>query len=173
MEMRTLSCLYTVGGLIISMIFLPLLVQAGYTEFRMGEPAVVINDDEQTKVTIKGNSILVPAKIVHRGDVVDIQLLLDTGATKTMINADIADKLSIILDNERKVKVQVIGGSMIDAHLIKINRLQVGPHTRRDIDVFVVPHKGPAVEYDGLLGMDVLRGLKYRIDFKRKIIVWE
>lgn len=152
---------------------LPFSAQAGYTEFRMGEPAVVVSDNEPTKVTIARNSVLVPAKLQYRGNDVEIRLLLDTGASKTMINADIADKLSIDLAQGKKFKIQVIGGAMIDAHLVKINSLHVGPHVRRDMDVFVVPHKGPAVEYDGLLGMDVLRGLKYRVDFKKKIIVWE
>jgi hypothetical protein len=36
-----------------------------------------------------------------------------------------------------------------------------------------VPHKGSGMRYDGLLGMDVLRGLKYKVDFKKQVIIWE
>jgi len=49
----------------------------------------------------------------------------------------------------------------------------VGPHTKRNVRAVVVPPRGPASGYDGLLGMDVLRGLKYRVDFSRELLVWE
>jgi clan AA aspartic protease (TIGR02281 family) len=121
---------------------------------------------------VKGNSVLVPVKLVHGGEEADIQLLLDTGATRTMISTDIAERLSIKLGKERKTQVQIVGGAVIDAHVVRVNSLTVGPHAKRNWDIVVVPHKGPVVEYDGLLGMDVLRDLKYRVDFKKKIIVW-
>jgi predicted aspartyl protease len=99
--------------------------------------------------------------------------VLDTGASKTTINADVADQLSINLGKEKKAQVRVVGGAVIEACVVRMNRLTVGPHTKRNWDVFVVPHKGPAAGYDGLLGMDVLRGLKYRVDFKKQLIIWE
>ena len=152
---------------------IPFSAHAGYTEFRMGEPVIAVDDNEPTKVTIVGNSVLVPARFVYRSNDIEVLLLLDTGATKTIINTDIADKLSIDLGKTKKSQVQVIGGAMIDAYSVKMNNLHIGPHVRRNIEIFVVPHKGPTVEFDGLLGMDVLRGLKYRVDYNKKIIVWE
>lgn len=149
------------------------VARAEHSEFRMGEPVVVFRDDESTKVMVKGNSVLVPVRLEHGGEEVDIQLLLDTGATRTMISTDIADRLAINLGKERRTQVQIVGGAIIDARVVRVNRLTVGPHTKRNWDIVVVPHKGPVVEYDGLLGMDVLRELKYRIDFKKKIIVWD
>ena len=146
--------------------------QAEYSEFRMGEPAVVFRDDEATKVSVRGNSVLVPVKLVHGAEEVEVKLLLDTGATRTVISTDIAERLSINLDRERKTQVQIVGGAVIDARVVRFNRLSVGPHAKRNWEIVVVPHNGPVVEHDGLLGMDVLRDLKYRVDFKRKVIVW-
>jgi predicted aspartyl protease len=77
------------------------------------------------------------------------------------------------LSKARKVRLQVVGGGVIEASVVKISSLTLGPHTKRNWDVVVVPHKGSAARYDGLLGMDVLRGLKYRVDFKKQVIVWE
>lgn len=36
----------------------------------------------------------------------------------------------------------------------------------------VYKHNGPRVPYKGLLGMNFLRGLDYRVDFDRGVIVW-
>ena len=116
---------------------------------------------------------MVPATLAYGGYEVDVHLVLDTGASRTTINTEIADKLSMNLSKERKTQVRVVGGAVIEARVVKLNSLTVGPHTKRDWDTFVVSHKGPAAGYDGLLGMDVLRGLKYRVDFKKQVILWE
>jgi len=139
---------------------------------RMGE-TVVSGGDEPTKVKIRGNTVLVPVTLANGGHEVDAHLILDTGASRTTIHNDVADQLSINLSKERTAKVQIVGGAVIEARVIRINRLTVGPHTKRNWDILVVPYKGSAAKYDGLLGMDVLRGLKYRVDFKKQVIVWE
>jgi predicted aspartyl protease len=139
---------------------------------RMGE-TVVSGGDEPTKVKIRGNTVLVPVTLVNGGNEVDVHLILDTGASRTTIHNDVADQLSINLSKERTAKVQIVGGAVIEARVIRLNRLTVGPHTKRDWEIFVVPYKGSAARYDGLLGMDVLRGLKYRVDFKKQVIIWE
>jgi len=139
---------------------------------RMGE-TVVSGGDEPTKVKIRGNTVLVPVTLSCGGYETDVHLVLDTGASRTTITTDIADQLAVNLSRERKARVQVVGGAVIDARLVRMNSLTVGPHTKRNWDVFVVPHNGPAPGYDGLLGMDVLRGLKYRVDFKKQLIIWE
>ena len=63
--------------------------------------------------------------------------------------------------------------AIIEARLVTLRRITVGPHTKENIAIFVVPHKGPAAKYDGLLGMDVLRGLKFNVDFEKQMIIWE
>ncbi len=139
---------------------------------RMGE-TVVSGGDEPTKVQIRGNSVLVPVTLVYGGNEVDVHLLLDTGAAATTIHTEIADQLSMNLTKARKARLQVVGGGVIEASVVKISSLTVGPHTKRNWDIVVVPHKGSAARYDGLLGMDVLRGLKYKVDFKKQVIIWE
>jgi len=125
-----------------------------------------------SKVEIRGNSVLVPITLVYGRNKVNVHLLLDTGSSGTAIHTEIANRLSINLSKAIKTKVQVVGGAVIEADVIRINSLMVGPHTIRDWNIFVIPHKGSAVKADGLLGMDVLQGLNYKVDFKKQIIIW-
>jgi clan AA aspartic protease (TIGR02281 family) len=147
--------------------------QRGSENWRRTGETVVSGGDEPTKVKIRGNTVLVPATLAYGGNEVDVHLVLDTGASRTTINTEIADQLSMNLGKERKTYVRVVGGGVIEARTVRMNSITVGPHTKRNWDVFVVPHKGCAAGYDGLLGMDVLRGLKYRVDFKKQVILWE
>jgi clan AA aspartic protease (TIGR02281 family) len=139
---------------------------------RVGE-TVLYRSNAPTKVTVVGNSVLVPVTLVHQGNQMDVQLLLDTGSTSTVINTEIADQLNIQLNTAKKARVRVVGGAVIEAFQVMLSRITVGPNTKEDQAVFVIPHKGPASKHDGLLGMDVLRGLKYSIDFDRQLIIWQ
>jgi len=130
-------------------------------------------DNEPTKVKIRGNSVLVPVTLAYGGNKVDVQLLLDTGSTATVIYTEIANQLYINLTQAKKVQARVVGGDAIDARLVRISRLTVGPHTKRDWNILVVSHKGSGAGYDGLLGTDVLRTLKYKVDFSKQVIIWE
>ena len=146
---------------------------AGKGSWRRIDETVIYRSDAPTKVTVIGNSVLVPVTLVSQGNEVDVQLLLDTGASGTVIHAEIADRLNVNLSTARKTRARVVGGAVIETRQVTLRRVTVGPHTRENIAVFVVPHEGPPVKYDGLLGMDVLRGLKYVVDFEKQIIIWD
>ena len=133
----------------------------------------VIYGDAATKVTVIGNSVLVPVTLVYRGNQADVQLLLDTGSSRTSISTETADRLNINPTEGRKVRAQVVGGAVIEVRQCRLTSVTVGPHTKKEADILIVQHNGPPVRYDGLLGMDLLRGLKYNIDFEKQIITWE
>lgn len=126
-----------------------------------------------TRITVSGAGVLVPATVVHQGYEADVMLLLDTGAERTTISTEVADRLNINPAETKKARAQVVGGAIIEVRRLRLTSLTVGPHTKKEADVIIVPHRGPPVKYDGLLGMDLLRGLKYRIDFEKQIILWE
>jgi predicted aspartyl protease len=146
---------------------------AGEESWRRTGETVIYRSNAPTKVTVLGDSVLVPVTLVYQSNPVDVQLLLDTGASGTLINTDVADRLNINLSTARKIRGRVVGGAIIEGHQVTLSRITVGPHIKENIAVSIVPHKGPAAPYDGLLGMDVLRGLKYSIDFEKQIIIWE
>jgi predicted aspartyl protease len=141
--------------------------------WRRVDENITYRSNAPTRVTVIGNTVLVPVTLVYRGREVDVQLVLDTGASVTMIKTEIADQLNINLSGARKMRVQVAGGAVIIAHLVTLNSITVGPHEKRNALISVLPHRGPAVPYDGLLGMDVLRGVKFNVDFDKQMIIWE
>jgi predicted aspartyl protease len=130
-------------------------------------------DDKITKIIVQGNQVLIPVTLIYDKTEVNVNLLMDTGATGTTINTEIADRLYIKLYKAKKTKAQVVGGSIIEASTIMMDILKIGPHTIHNKNILIVPHDGPAVKFDGLLGMDVLGGLSYRIDLAKQVIIWE
>jgi predicted aspartyl protease len=129
--------------------------------------------DDTTKITVMGGSVFVPVTLVYKSNEMDVQLLLDTGSSRTVVSTEIADRLEINPTEGRKVRVQVVGGAVIEARQVRLTSITVGPHTKKETDILILEHRGPPVKYDGLLGMDLLRGLKYNIDFEKQIITWE
>ena len=128
---------------------------------------------DTTKITVVGGSVLVPVTLVYKGNETDVQLLLDTGSSRTAVSTKIADRLDINPTEGRKVRVQVVGGALIEAQQVRLTSITVGPHTKKEAYILIFEHRGPPVKFDGLLGMDLLRGLKYKIDFEKQIMTWE
>ena len=77
------------------------------------------------------------------------------------------------LHNAQKAQGTVVGGGKIDARRIMVNNLIVGPNTFNNWHVFVVSSQENDAAYDGLLGMDVLSRMSYKIDLQKKVIIWE
>ena len=133
------------------------------------EPAPAVLP-KKTRVKIKGNRVLVPVLLSYNRRQVTVDLILDTGASTTLLHRKVADKLKI--RGGKEALGRVAGGGTIKATRVALNYLQVGSLRKDNIVVSVVDHEGPPVVYSGLLGMDFLRGLDYRIDYEKQVINW-
>ena len=124
----------------------------------------------QTDIVIDGNKVLVPVTLGYDGLEAEAMLVLDTGASIIALHREVADRLEI--KDAKKAKFRVVGGSTIETDVVQLEYVKVGPHVKSDLHAGIIDHEGVAVSYNGLLGMNFLRGLEYSIDFDKQVIKW-
>lgn len=100
----------------------------------------------------------VPVRLENRGP---FQFVVDTGANRTVIGVETAAHCGLGGDGE--ASVHGIAGTQ-PAPLVKVKRLSVGEVQSRNLSLPVLPKA--SLGADGLLGIDVLKGRRMRLDFR-------
>lgn len=131
------------------------------------EPAA---SEDETKIFIIDNHVVVPVLLSYKGRQVNANLLLDTGSTNITLHKNIAGKL--LIKKPQKGAIRVAGGEVIDAEAVTLDSVTVGPNTQKNLVAGIIEHHGPDVPFDGLLGMNFLKSYQYTIDFKDKVLRW-
>jgi predicted aspartyl protease len=99
------------------------------------------------------------------------RMLLDTGATHSAVTSGVADALGARVVAQTNV-ISPAGSAL--RLIIAIDSLAIGP---KQVDV-ILPSVAPERTFDsrgeikGLIGQDVLAGLRYTLDFTRRVIEW-
>ena len=125
----------------------------------------------ETAIIIENNRIFVPVTLGNNGIEIEALLLLDTGASQTVVHREVAVELNIIA--LKKGLSQVAGGQQIYTELGKIDYLKIGPHVLKNATVLVINHEGPPVNFKGMLGMNFLKNLPYKLNFEKQVIQWQ
>jgi len=130
-------------------------------------------DSKTTSVQFRGNQALVPVRLSYRNSTVDAWLLLDTGATVTVISNSLADRLGIHPDSTESRLSQVADGRVVSTFRTRVDSLAVGPKLKYNAEVAIMPSGGPAMGFDGLLGMNFLGEFRYHLDVNNQTIEWQ
>jgi predicted aspartyl protease len=124
----------------------------------------------ETRVIIKANQVILPVRLGYMGQEVVTYLLLDTGASTTVLNRRVADQLNI--RSARPGVARVADGRSIPVYSVDMDYIVVGPHKISNLAANLIEHQGKPEPFDGLLGMNFLREVNYHVDFNRQVISW-
>jgi clan AA aspartic protease (TIGR02281 family) len=186
----------TIIPLLLLSTLLPLTAGADFFQYTDQSGTVVMVDDESkipaqyrkktrttrsgpvvesrtTSVRMRGNQAIVPVRISYRNTAVEAWLLLDTGATVTVISTSLADRLGISSKNTESRLSQLADGSVIETARLRVDSLAVGPKLKHNAEVAIMPSAGPAMGFDGLLGMNFLGDFRYHVDANSQVIEWQ
>lgn len=108
--------------------------------------------------------VYVTAKLTYRGTTVEIpDVLVDTGAASTVINADLAADAGIYLEATDQLRRLCGVGGHEHVFLRRVDRFEVGDHGLNGFDV-EIGEMDYGFELGGIIGMDFLQAARAIID---------
>lgn len=126
-----------------------------------------------TRVSIRNNQIIVPVLLANRGHRTIAKMILDTGASSTIIYPKLARKLGL---GGNKVAVgysKIADGSQVASYQTKIDTIQIDESAALKNPEVVIMDSVSDLGADGLLGNTFLRFFHFTIDYDNQVIVWE
>lgn len=128
------------------------------------------DNTKRTAVIVRNNQVFVPVCIGYRGKMVNVYLLLDTGATGVTISPAVAQHLGIMPeDTKQGVSILADGTTRPNASATAAF-VSVGPKTKQNLELHIMPRAGG--EETGLLGMSFLSEFSHMVDVKAGVIKW-
>lgn len=129
--------------------------------------------ERHTGVTVRSNRVIVPVTFNFRNNTVQARMLLDTGASITVISPSLAGRLGIRPEHTARGMGRIADGSFVESMHTRVDYMQVGPKVKQNAEVVVINQVGPAMGFDGLLGMNFLGDFRYHINLGSGTIEWQ
>ena len=128
---------------------------------------------QTSRVLIEGNQIHVPVSLTYGDRTVSALMLLDTGASRTVITDGLAQRLGVDTEGLRQATSRLADGRTVDIRLVQIDGIAVGTRSKAPVEIGIIPHLGDPELHDGLLGLDFLGDFQYQIDMTNGLIRWQ
>lgn len=122
-------------------------------------------------VKFRHNLVIVPVKLVYSRRSVQINLVMDTGASSTVLYRHALKPLRAAYSPAGRA--QVADGRTVSTDLIRLDKVVVGPYEIKKARALVMDNPAGAAGAAGLLGNDFLLRARYEIDFERKLLIWQ
>lgn len=124
----------------------------------------------ETKYIKYGNNILLPVILNNAGKTIQVNLLLDTGCSITLLDEEVSRSLGI--QHHGTQEATIANGSKLKSLAGTINLLKIGPINEVNFLVTSTRIAGNKKDHHGLLGMNFLEKHPFIIDHNREVIVW-
>ena len=105
-------------------------------------------------------NILLPVTLVHHGATTQVHLALDTGASITVLDDDLAAALG--LNSQRKTITVATASGTIRAYQTAVDELTVLDRTQENAPILIAALTDTGI--DGLLGLSFLKHYKLTLD---------
>ena len=114
--------------------------------------------------------VIVQSQLVGPSGTVTLNLALDTGASRTLLNEDLLISVGYDLANAVGHSKMTTGSKVEPVAPICIDKL-IALGQERSAMIVVSHTLPPSASVDGLLGLDFLRGLNLNLDFRIGLIL--
>ncbi|OIO33367.1 MAG: hypothetical protein AUJ70_03395 [Candidatus Omnitrophica bacterium CG1_02_40_15] len=119
------------------------------------------------KLTRRGNSLTTNVLLNRK---IKEELIVDTGATDTVISSSLAKKLGISLNKSQNVLCQVADGRTVNGKQVRIKEVKVGGAKVYNVQAIVLD-SGELGNSPGLLGMSFLNNFVFKVDTEKELLV--
>ena len=117
----------------------------------------------------KASVIVIEYVLINKNVKVHSKLVLDTGATYTMISWEMAEKLGLSAARTTEKITFFSASGEIQSPLVKIEKIELGGIVVKDVKAVI--HTLPeGSKVDGLIGLNFLRNFEVNLDFKKGVI---
>jgi|GEM_PF-1686880 len=125
----------------------------------------------ETPIVSHSGRMVVEVKVVANRKRKTLRLVVDTGASRTVVYRNQLEPLGLTIRPSGLARVA--GGATIKTFSGRLDQLELGPISQRGVEILMMEQSGGYGGYDGLLGMDFLSRTNYRPDYQRNLLIWK